>query len=95
MDTNPTPRFSGAEWSRVLDQLGYGIPDGPLWLLGMEEALPGDVKADPQLPELVLRDWLENRRLPFGSFEDFNIACVSIPSTPTWKIMAKLARLLL
>ncbi len=88
-------RFTNEEWGRILDQIGYGNPHGPLWFLGMEEALPGNPKADPKIPERVLREWLDRRRLPFGTFEDFGLPPVCNPDTPTWKIMAKLARLLL
>ncbi len=73
-----------ADWDHVLGRLGYGNPAAPVWFLGMEEGLGDGLDA-------VLRQFLE-RPQPLDSFEHMGLSLTYVPKTPTWRIMAKLAR---
>ena len=74
-----------------MSHVGYGNPAGPLWFLGMEERLTG--------PRNVNLRWrLDHFRHPVDTVTNHNKAIWrrgKPPTTPTWRTMAKLARLLI
>ncbi len=76
--------LASTDWDHMLGRLGYGSPAAPLWFLGMEEGLGDELNA-------VLREFLK-RPQPFDSFEHMCLSLKHPPKTPTWRIMAKLAR---
>lgn len=86
-----TPAFASAEWETLLTHLGYGNPSGRLWFLGMEERLMGDRDRN-------LRWRLDHFRHPVCDLTTHQRAfwvAGTVAKTPTWRMMSKMARLLL
>ncbi len=82
--------FTDEDWNTLLGHIGYGNPRGALWFLGMEEALGGDRDAN-------LRWRLDHFAHPVDTLTNHMKAPWiggTVPRTPTWRIMAKIARLL-
>jgi hypothetical protein len=94
---NSAPILTPEQWEKLELQLGFGNPAGPLWFLGMEEGVSeayGSLQS--QLRERADQFTGPIRDLPTAlrSGHDPSAAPPKLPSTPTWKIMARLARLL-
>lgn len=80
-----TSTFTDEEWTILLNHLGYGNPESSLYFLGMEEHFDGDRDSD-------LRWRLTELEHPIGRLPVLPDG--TLPRTSTWRLMAKLARLL-
>ena len=77
--------FTGAEKATLLSRLGYGNPAGPLWFLGMEEALKSERDTN-------LRWRLESLAFPIDSVTSLLKApWPKVGTSPTWRMMAQIA----
>lgn len=90
---SPATTLPSAEDLGVLvDHLGYGNPSAPIWFVGMEERLVGDLGDN-------LRWRIREFRHPVDTIANTLrapwVPSGTVPGTPTWRLMAKIARLLL